>query len=259
MPKRKISAVAAATPAAGEGAVLDRSKMRRSEVPLPPNVAKPPRRQSTRGGTAATTDPNRNPDIIDGIMALRASPDGHEDDGPESHLKPNGVNAPSDATTENNALSSAGVNGAVPTSNATSANSAGKNRRKKVGAQHVKVEDEESNIGTVNGVKENVTAPARAAAAPGDPEADEGPDAENEDEEEVKEALSRPPPVNSEYLPLPWKGRLGYVCNQRTFIGLGLTKPMFRLVSTPISVTPNLPSLALERVVLPASSNIAIP
>lgn len=31
-------------------------------------------------------------------------------------------------------------------------------------------------------------------------------------EEEVKEAISRPPPVNSDYLPLPWKGRLGYVC-----------------------------------------------
>ncbi|EQL30262.1 hypothetical protein BDFG_07255 [Blastomyces dermatitidis ATCC 26199] len=30
--------------------------------------------------------------------------------------------------------------------------------------------------------------------------------------EEVKEALSRPPPVNSNYLPLPWKGRLGYAC-----------------------------------------------
>ncbi|PGH00941.1 UV damage endonuclease UvdE [Blastomyces parvus] len=32
------------------------------------------------------------------------------------------------------------------------------------------------------------------------------------DVEEVKEALSRPPPVNSSYLPLPWKGRLGYAC-----------------------------------------------
>lgn len=29
--------------------------------------------------------------------------------------------------------------------------------------------------------------------------------------EELKEALGRPPPVNSGYLPLPWKGRLGYV------------------------------------------------
>lgn len=40
------------------------------------------------------------------------------------------------------------------------------------------------------------------------------PEAEGEDivdEEELKEALSRSPPVNSDYLPLPWKGRLGYV------------------------------------------------
>ncbi|KAF4550143.1 BolA-like protein 3 [Elsinoe fawcettii] len=35
---------------------------------------------------------------------------------------------------------------------------------------------------------------------------------EEADEEEVKQALSRPPPVNSSYLPLPWKGRLGYAC-----------------------------------------------
>jgi UV DNA damage endonuclease len=30
--------------------------------------------------------------------------------------------------------------------------------------------------------------------------------------EEVQQSLSRPPPVNSDYLPLPWKGRLGYAC-----------------------------------------------
>ena len=44
------------------------------------------------------------------------------------------------------------------------------------------------------------------------------PEADNEeitDGEEVKEALSRPPPVNSDYLPLPWKGRLGYVGYQK--------------------------------------------
>lgn len=41
-----------------------------------------------------------------------------------------------------------------------------------------------------------------------DPEADEE---EPADEGELKEAFSRPPPVNSSYLPLPWKGRLGYV------------------------------------------------
>lgn len=42
-----------------------------------------------------------------------------------------------------------------------------------------------------------------------DPEADAD---EEADEEELKEAFSRPPPVNSDYLPLPWKGRIGYAC-----------------------------------------------
>lgn len=41
-----------------------------------------------------------------------------------------------------------------------------------------------------------------------DPEADGD---EAADEEEIQAALSRPPPVHSDYLPLPWKGRLGYV------------------------------------------------
>jgi UV DNA damage endonuclease len=43
---------------------------------------------------------------------------------------------------------------------------------------------------------------------PIDPESDEDVPVEAE---ELQEALSRPPPVNSDYLPLPWKGRLGYV------------------------------------------------
>ncbi|KAF2090464.1 UV-endonuclease UvdE [Saccharata proteae CBS 121410] len=42
-----------------------------------------------------------------------------------------------------------------------------------------------------------------------DPEADGD---EEADEQEIKEASMRPPPVNSDYLPLPWKGRLGYAC-----------------------------------------------
>ncbi|GAM84606.1 hypothetical protein ANO11243_026020 [Dothideomycetidae sp. 11243] len=50
---------------------------------------------------------------------------------------------------------------------------------------------------------------AEDADALRDPEAEAD---EEVDEEEVKEALTRPPPVNSSYLPLPWKGRLGYAC-----------------------------------------------
>lgn len=42
-----------------------------------------------------------------------------------------------------------------------------------------------------------------------DPDGDDVPAAEDVDI--VKLEGSRPPPVNSDYLPLPWKGRLGYV------------------------------------------------
>ncbi|KAJ5783183.1 hypothetical protein N7457_004957 [Penicillium paradoxum] len=48
--------------------------------------------------------------------------------------------------------------------------------------------------------------PAKTAL---DPESDEDIPV---DADELKEALGRPPPVNSSYLPLPWKGRLGYAC-----------------------------------------------
>lgn len=51
-------------------------------------------------------------------------------------------------------------------------------------------------------------APAGRAEASLDPESDEDIPLEAE---ELNEALGRPPPVNSDYLPLPWKGRLGYV------------------------------------------------
>ncbi|KAF2460354.1 UV-endonuclease UvdE-domain-containing protein [Lineolata rhizophorae] len=51
--------------------------------------------------------------------------------------------------------------------------------------------------------------PHRQGVLAADPEAEGG---EDVDEDEIREALSRPPPVNSDYLPLPWKGRLGYAC-----------------------------------------------
>ncbi|CEJ58019.1 Putative UV damage repair endonuclease [Penicillium brasilianum] len=50
---------------------------------------------------------------------------------------------------------------------------------------------------------------ASRAEATLDPESDEDVPV---DPEELQEALGRPPPVNSSYLPLPWKGRLGYAC-----------------------------------------------
>lgn len=64
----------------------------------------------------------------------------------------------------------------------------------------------------------DIPLPAGQAEAALDPESDEDIPV---DVEELKEALGRPPPVNSSYLPLPWKGRLGYV----SFAVLGMTYP----------------------------------
>ncbi|KAK4645218.1 UV-damage endonuclease [Podospora bellae-mahoneyi] len=41
---------------------------------------------------------------------------------------------------------------------------------------------------------------------------DEAPVATEEALDTVKRGAARPPPVNSHYLPLPWRGRLGYAC-----------------------------------------------
>jgi UV DNA damage endonuclease len=52
--------------------------------------------------------------------------------------------------------------------------------------------------------------PAKGSSSFLDPECDA--EDQDADPEELSAALSRPPPVNSSYLPLPWKGRLGYAC-----------------------------------------------
>ena len=68
-----------------------------------------------------------------------------------------------------------------------------------------------------NVVKKESMKPAVAAKDKNEPTKESqflDPEAEGDeeaDEEEIQAALSRPPPVNSDYLPLPWKGRLGYV------------------------------------------------
>lgn len=54
----------------------------------------------------------------------------------------------------------------------------------------------------------DIKLPTARAEGSLDPESDEEVPVEAE---ELKDALGRPPPVNSNYLPLPWKGRLGYV------------------------------------------------
>ncbi len=70
----------------------------------------------------------------------------------------------------------------------------------------VKSEDEQ--VGHSLAAADEGQAPSNPDTAPIDPESDEDVPIEPE---ELQEALSRAPAVNSSYLPLPWKGRLGYV------------------------------------------------
>ena len=89
-----------------------------------------------------------------------------------------------------------------------------------------------------------------------DPEAD---GEEEADEEEIQAALSRPPPVNSDYLPLPWKGRLGYVSpRERTSRPAMSSTNLFRPAYVLIYGSPTLPSSALEHVELRPYSKIGI-
>jgi UV DNA damage endonuclease len=230
MAKRKRSTATDASLATTEASNIDSSKVRHTDIPLPPNVAKnapkATRRQFSREGVAAVTNPDVNPDVLDGKMALRASPDGHETSETSSHLKPdasngtaNGISVIPNGTTDmapppkTNGVGAKGAEAAPTAGDAPS----GKGKRKKAPAQNIKVEDEDSNVSAVNSIEKNAKEDTGMA---GDPEDGEGLE---EDEVEVKEALSRPPPVNSEYLPLPWKGRLGYVCSRNATMHTRLT------------------------------------
>lgn len=70
----------------------------------------------------------------------------------------------------------------------------------------------------------------RAAEALVKKEADDGtfkPDSDGdyaalEDIDTARKEAQRPPPVNSDYLPLPWKGRLGYVSPRQKILGIAL-------------------------------------
>lgn len=220
------------------------------------------------------TNPDINPEVLDAPNALRASPDGHECTEAEAHLHQHDINAgnavngvkaaiakPStsqNATTETKtapltgteSTDNLGAAAAVPATDST--------KRKKPGAAHVKTEVAESDTAPANGVLQSGTAPAEDAGVTGDPEA-EGAGGEETDEVEYKQAMSRPPPVNSEYLPLPWKGRLGYVRPLHDPTQFYWTNMHARLVSTPTFETQILPYSAPERAGSRVSSNIATP
>ena len=151
--------------------------------PTPPSKRRAnQRRISQPKPDTGSTNPDKNANVLDAPEALRASPDASEQD-------------------ERMDLEKAGMDV----------------------ANQVKEEDSDSPLSEMSDVEPpTATKKGKVTAATTrkdiktpvkeqlflDPEAD---GEEEADEEEIQAALSRPPPVNSDYLPLPWKGRLGYV------------------------------------------------
>ena len=166
-------------------------------------TAPPPlkRRASARKASSlakASTNPDVNANVLDAPQALRASPDASGSDE-RLNVEAVGMNAEEQIKEEQPLAANADTGKASKGKKSRS-----KAKTKESADKKVKVEDVETGE-IANPKKEK---PASKEPSFLDPEAD---GVEEADEEELKEALYRPPPINSDYLPLPWKGRLGYV------------------------------------------------
>ena len=207
-------------------AAIDATKPTANGDAPPPKRRAPSRKASV---AAAVVNPDVNGEIIDGPDATRASPDSDINED----IVPGAVKREEGASRSESPLSDAPAVLQPP--------KARKARGKKANGAKAVQEAEEVVSAVVDAASNGKPAPAKkgrgkkikqedgddeAAATPAKPtpakkgkkdvtEGADDPEAEGEeevDEEDVKEALSRPPPVNSDYLPLPWKGRLGYAC-----------------------------------------------
>ncbi|KAL9100656.1 MAG: hypothetical protein Q9163_003983 [Psora crenata] len=200
MPKRKTLSTATA-----ESAPVNAS------VP-PPNLGldepkpQPPKRRASQRKapqpTAASSNPNENRNILDAPEALRASPDADGNDAP-INLGKAGIDVKMDVKEEDESSLSELSDTTEPPrpKRAPSRGKAAREVKKRVLSEESKraVPCAKLKNGSID-----VQTPQFL-----DPEAEGDEDA---DEEEIQAALSRPPPVNSDYLPLPWNGRLGYAC-----------------------------------------------
>lgn len=143
-----------------------------------------------RNATIASTDPEVNDEVLDGPNALRASPDSTVDRKIAPSLDHVGSDSPLSDVPDIKPEPKKRARGKKDTSAAASAESPIETPKK--GSSKATGVDEESHMSNLEVEEEEFA-----------------------DEEDIKKAISRPPPVNSDYLPLPWKGRLGYVSYRR--------------------------------------------
>ncbi|RAL63356.1 hypothetical protein DID88_003780 [Monilinia fructigena] len=198
-PKRKRSSVVT-TPEVNSSST--------SILPLnQPTLVKPPARpsrQSSRRGKP-DTNPEHNADILDSKTALRASPDADEAgesfdlkkiEVPIMPGKENSVNVSVKDEESDSPLSEIGNQLLVPTPAKKQKKAPTKKQAaKKAAEKKIKKEDDEDEW------DKRV-----------DPDGDGDDEGQAEDADAIKLEARRPPPINSDYLPLPWKGRLGYAC-----------------------------------------------
>lgn len=189
-------------------------------VSIPQLDNEPPakRRASQRKALQSNVKPLRmNPDqdtnILDGAAAWRASPDADEYDE-RMNVENAGMNALEQIKEEEGRSPLANDNGSDSSlSDLPEIESPIKTGRKEPRKATVVEAEAISNRAKSGKKVSSHTADEEKevtkAAQFFNPEAD---GEEEPDEEELQAALSRPPPVNSDYLPLPWKGRLGYAC-----------------------------------------------
>jgi UV DNA damage endonuclease len=202
-PKRKRSSVATSS---------DTRTVRETTIFPPGSAIKPAptKRQASRRGKI-DTNPDHNAEIMDGKAALRASPDADEKGealaiekviaAPATLAKSNGHSRQEDSNSASSDLSSEPSPAKKPKKTPTKSSIAAKK-----GLEEIKAfKAEKATKKTL--VKKEVEEDEWDKRL--DPDGDGfGP---VEDVNMMKKEAARPPPVNSDYLPLPWKGRLGYV------------------------------------------------
>lgn len=172
-----------------------------NDDPTPPSKRRASqRRVSQPKPDTGSTNPNKNANVLDAPEALRASPDASEQDE-RMNLEEAGMDVAKQVKEEDSDSPLSEMSDVEPPT-ATK-----KGKAKSKAAAVLRNGSEEQSKKTALTSKQDTKTLVKEPLFL-DPEAD---GEEEADEEEIQAALSRPPPVNSDYLPLPWKGRLGYV------------------------------------------------
>ena len=172
-----------------------------NDDPTPPSKRRASqRRVSQPKPDTGSTNPDKNANVLDAPEALRASPDASQQDE-RMNLEEAGMNVAKQVK-EGDSDSPLSERSDVEPPTAIKKG----NAKSQATTALIDGLDGHSK-GTAATSKKDTNTPVKEQLFL-DPEAD---GEEEADEEEIQAALSRPPPVNSDYLPLPWKGRLGYV------------------------------------------------